>query len=688
MAHPETGPQPELVPTRVPVPDSYDQAAPIFGRTGRTFHPLHRLCEVSVNGEEVLLKLATRDGVCVAGRLSFPAADVVRFQWSFGTPPGPRSTEMLAGPVPTLPVQLTESDGEVSISAGGPPVVLARQPWRLRFGPYRTEPADTSLVSHVNEAGGWAAEDGRVSAYETFALAPGEQLYGLGERFLGPRLRGRRLAHWIDEAFGTNTTDRVYKSVPLLLSSRGYGVFVHHSEEAVFDIGAYSVAAATFLVDAPELDVFVFLGSPKKVLAGYTALTGRPPVPPEWSFGTWMSKCMYANRDEVAEVLVTARRHDIPVDVVGLDPLWLRGRAGEPVDTCDFVWNSEAFGEPHEFTGWLHEQGVRLCLWVNPHLGENKESFLAYRLVGRGRTRDPYFPGRGFVDFTGEGGRWWRKELRRLLDEGVDAFKLDYGELLPADAQLDDGRTGRDVHNLYPLLASALAYEAGAPVCFTRSGTAGSQRYPLHWSGDAQSTWAGLAGCLRGGLAAAWSGFAFWTCDIGGFFLRDVTAGPEHPTFGFSRPEAELYIRWLQFGHLLSHTRYHGTQGREPWLFGEEAVRAAQQFGRLRRRLRGYLLDAAGEAAQTGCPVMRPLAMEFPDDPGAREVDTGYLLGPDLLVYPVLEPGGRVEVYLPPGSWQDHFTGERSDGPGWHELRVGLDRLPLYVRSGARPFSE
>jgi alpha-D-xyloside xylohydrolase len=255
------------------------------------------------------------------------------------------------------------------------------------------------------------------------------------------------------------------------------------------------------------------------------------------------------------------------------------------------------------------------------------------------------------------------------------------------EAQYADGRSGRELHNLYSLLASITAHRAGVPFTYTRSGTAGSQRHPVHWPGDTQSTWAGMQGSLRGALSAAWSGFAFWSNDIGGFFLRDLDAADDE-TYGMRRPEPELFIRWTQYGMLCSHCRFHGIMGREPWLYGDDAVRVAREFIALRARLRPYLLRCAAESAETGVPVLRPMALEFPDDRGTRNVDTQYMLGPSLLVAPVLEAGGRAEVYVPAGTWTDHFTGERFDGPRWVRYRdIPLDRLPLLVRGGDDPFA-
>ncbi|HET7567863.1 MAG TPA: TIM-barrel domain-containing protein [Gaiellaceae bacterium] len=671
---------------------TYERAQPIFDRTRRHFHPIEELVELEVQADAVEVVLRTYGDKLVRGRFTFPDPEVVRVQWALGGTPDEHLTEMLVGPPKRLPVNVVEDGDVVRIDAGGSTLTLERSPWKIRFGEFATERSDGSLIEPVAFAGGWAATnltaDHRVSVYETFALRPREQFWGMGERFTGPGLRGRRVAHFIDEPGGTNTTDRTYKSVPFVISSRNYGLFLHHGEEAVFDLGGTSTQSASILVDAGELDLFVLLGTPKEIIRRYTDLTGRAEVPPEWTFGVWLSKCMYMSRDEVETNLAKAEELGIPIDVIGLDPWWLAAREFA-VHYCDFVWNEEDFGPIEEFTAWLHERGVKLCLWVNPNVLEGTDAFVEERLVSKGKVRESCFPVRGFVDFTGAGGEWWVEEMQRLMAAGVDAFKLDYGEIVPVEGRFADGRSGREAHNLYGLMASMTAARAGVPFVYTRSGTAGSQRYPVHWPGDAQATWNGLAGNLRGGLALAWSGFQYWSTDIGGFFRRDEwRSGVPEDDSTLKRPDPEVFIRWTQFGMLCSHCRFHGMVGREPWLYGDEAVAVTKAFVELRRSLLPYLLRCAEEAAQTGVPLMRPVAMEFPDDPGALHVDTEFLLGPDLLVAPVLTPSGDVDLYVPEGGWTDHFTGERFEGPRWFSLEaVPLDRLPLLVRDGADPFA-
>ncbi|MDP2675340.1 MAG: glycoside hydrolase family 31 protein, partial [Dehalococcoidia bacterium] len=192
-------------------------------------------------------------------------------------------------------------------------------------------------------------------------------------------------------------------------------------------------------------------------------------------------------------------------------------------------------------------------------------------------------------------------------------------------------------------------------------------------TGDQPCTWGGMAAALRSGLSLSLSGISMWSHDIGGFWNPD----------NMEPPDPALYIRWAQFGLLSSHARFHGIRGREPWYFGDEAVEIVREFARLRYRLLPYIYSLAKEAEASGLPVVRPLLLEYPDDPVAPAVDFEYLLGRDLLVVPVLNPEGRAVVYLPPGGWHDWWSGERMEGPRHLRLDVPLGRLPLYVRDSS-----
>ena len=625
-------------------------------------------------------------------RLTVWAPGVLRVQF--------RSDDALAEHAPSpvllsaaperLATEISTEPGGLVLHGPGLRVRVATEPFRISVADERgqerfaEEVLDRTMLGWVSPpAGYWTDPDGTSGVHEALALAPDEALVGLGETYHGLDLRGRRRLLWAADTFGLNTTDLTYKPLPLWLSSRGYGCLLHRPERTVVDCGALSSVTLGLSVAAPEMDYFVFLGDPRTVIERYTALTGLPAVPPRWALGVWMSRCMYRNRAEVEAVVEAMRARGLPLDVIHVDPLWLRGRAARVLDACDFVWDEEAFPDPRGFVAGLRARGVRLSLWENPYVPRDGEAFRDGRARGffattpEGEPAAPTVnPEAAVVDFTNpEAAAWWAAKHRPLLDLGVAAFKTDYGESVPAEARFASGETGASVHNRYPLLYNRTVFDAtraatGTGLVFARAATAGSQRYPVHWSGDAQATFGGMAGALRAGLGFACAGGAFWGHDIGGFW------GPD----AFAPPSARLYVRWAQFGLLSPIARFHGTTPREPWEFGDEAVAIVRTFSCLRYRLLPYLEGCAREAGETGLPVLRPLLFDHPHDPLAWRTDLQYLLGPLLLVAPIFDEGERRDVYLPAGEWWDWWEDRVHRGPGHVSVAAPLARVPLFVR--------
>ncbi len=532
------------------------------------------------------------------------------------------------------------------------------------------------------------AAQGAAEACWSWALSPDEHLYGLGERFGSFDHRGEQVTLWNTDAWGT-TGAASYKNVPFLHSSRGYGLFFHTPAPITMRLATPSARAGLVQVGEPELDLFIIFGKdPGAILGEYTRLTGRATMPPRWAFGIWLSRCRYQNRAEVEAIAERARAEDIPCDVLHVDLAWL----AHPNLSCDFTVNEEAFPDLPGMIRRLGEQGFKVSLWELPYVSAQAPRYQEAAEAGyflRDEHGEPVGADfgappadgqlRAIVDFTNPAARaWWQDLHRPLLRAGVAVFKTDFGEAVPPEARASNGMTGRTLHNLFALLYNAavhevIAQETGRPgMVWGRSGWAGTQRYPAQWGGDPKTDVWSMRCSLRGGLNLALSAPGIWAHDIGGFY------GPP--------PSPELYIRWAQFGLLSPLARAHGTTPREPWSFGSEALAIFRRYAKLRIRLNPYLYTLAWEAHERGLPMLRPLALEFPDDLVAARIDDAYLLGADLLIAPVFsdshEPVAR-RLYLPAGEWIDFWTDERIRGGRFITRLAALDTIPVYVRAGA-----
>lgn len=524
------------------------------------------------------------------------------------------------------------------------------------------------------------AEGGLPLATETYALRPGEAVFGFGEQFGRLNKVGQTVDVNMVEAVGT-TTPRAYKNIPFFWTTGGYGVLWNTTARMTAWVGSRGAADIQVAAEDDQLDTYVFLGDPKTILDRYTTLTGKAHVPPDWSFGWWQSKISYRSADEVLDVVRRHREADLPMDVVHLDTFWFREDWRN-----DLTFSEERFPDPAGFLAELLDMGVHTCLWQLPYIPEGSQLFDELSAVGGFVTRHdgsfydvricytPGFRGQvGIIDFTNPAAvevysRW----IRRLHELGAAAIKVDFGEQAPLDGAYHDGIPGSLQHNRYPLLYNKAIAEAthratGEWIIWARSAWAGSQRYPLHWGGDSSASWENLGPQLAGGLSLGLSGFSFWSQDIGGF-LGD-TGG-------------DLLVRWIQAGLLVSHARIHGFGSRELVDHAGEVLAVGRQMLHLRYQLMPYLLGEARRSAAAGLPMMRALVVEFPDDPTTWHIDDQWLLGEHLLVAPILDASGRRRAYLPPGRWEDWWSGEVAEGGRWVTVDAALDRVPLWIRDG------
>ena len=561
------------------------------------------------------------------------------------------------------------------------------------------------LTARVQKGENWrvdyVAEDGRVltsSAFrgmgraldkdtgktymsDSLMLDVGECVYGLGERFAAYVKNGQSIDMW--NADGGTASEQTYKNIPFYMTNRGYGVFVEDTSDVSFEVASEKVERVQFSAEGETIvyDV-IYGGTPKAVLDGYTALTGRPALMPAWSFGLWLSTSFTTNYDEktATSFIQGMADRDIPLSVFHFDCFWMKG-----FNWCDFTWDEETFPDPVGMLKRYHDRGLHLCCWINPYIGQAsplfregmEHGYLLKKTNGDVWQTDLWQAGMGILDVTNPDARaWYCGYLRKILRMGVDCLKTDFGERIPVrDIAYYDGKDPLHMHNYYTFLYNKMVFDLlkeergeGEAILFARSATAGSQQFPVHWGGDNSASYVSMAETLRAGLSMSHSGFGFWSHDISGF---EQTA------------PADVYKRWAAFGLLSSHSRLHGSSSyRVPWLFDEESCDVVRKFTRLKCRLMPYLYGAAVEAHEHGTPMMRPMMLEFPDDPACDTLDRQYMMGESLLVAPVFHADSHVDYYLPDGLWTSLLDGRKVQGGHWQRETHDFLSLPLMVRPG------
>ena len=496
-------------------------------------------------------------------------------------------------------------------------------------------------------------------------LGVGELVYGLGERFTPMVKNGQTVDIWNED--GGTASEISYKNIPFYYTTKGYGVFVNHPGRVSFEVGSEKVETVQFSVEDEELEYFVIYGpTPLEIIEKYTALTGRPALPPKWSFGLWLTTSFTTNYDEatVNSFIDGFEQRHIPLSVFHFDCFWMKG-----FEWCNFTWDKDMFPDPAGMLERFHKRGLKICVWINPYIAQKsplfgeamEKGYLLMKDNGRVWQWDMWQAGMGLVDFTNpDACSWYQSKLKALLDVGVDCFKTDFGERVPTNVKWFDGSNPEKMHNYYTYLYNQCVFELlkkekgeREAVLFARSAAPGGQKFPVHWGGDSTSQYISMAETLRGGLSLMDSGFGFWSHDIGGF--EDDGS-------------ADLYKRWVAY--------------RVPWNYDEEACEVLKYFTELKWKLMPYIYSLAQTAHEKGLPVMRPMHMQYPKDRNCAYLDQQYMLGDRILVAPVFSSDGKQDFYLPEGNWVHLLTKEPAQGNQWHTGTFDYFSLPLYVREG------
>ncbi|WP_069999676.1 alpha-xylosidase [Cellulosilyticum sp. I15G10I2] len=513
---------------------------------------------------------------------------------------------------------------------------------------------------------------------EQLSLTVGECVYGLGERFTPFVKNGQVVEMWNED--GGTSSELAYKNIPFYITNQNYGVFINHPEKVSFEVASEQVERVQFSVPGEKLEYFIIGGSNmREVIANYTALSGKPALPPAWSFGLWLTTSFTTSYDEntVNEFIEGMFSRDLPLHVFHFDCFWMK-----EVEWCNFEWDESVFKDPEAMLRRLKDKGLKICVWINPYIAQKSKLFkegmekgyLVKLANGDVWQWDRWQAGMGLVDFTNPAAsEWYQEKLKALLDMGVDSFKTDFGERIPTQVVYYDGSDPIKMHNFYTYLYNEAVFDllvrergANEAALFARSATACAQKFPIHWGGDCWATYESMAESLRGGLSLCMSGFGFWSHDISGF---ENLASPD------------IYKRWVAFGLLSTHSRLHGSSSyRVPWLFDEEAVEVLRYFTNLKCKLMPYLYNEAYNTSQTGYPMMRSMVMDF-NEPACKYLDTQYMLGESLMVAPIFNNEGKVSYYLPEGKWMNFLTGKTLEGGRYYTETHDYMSIPLMVKA-------
>ncbi|MED5019447.1 glycoside hydrolase family 31 protein [Paenibacillus chibensis] len=565
--------------------------------------------------------------------------------------------------------------------------------------------------------------DGSGQAYScrlNMELQDGEKVYGMGERYASMEYRGCIVDNHVYNEYRSQGL-KTYMPVPFYMSSSGYGLFLDTTRYSRFDFGSGRsdvLAVEADIGSGQELRMCLFLGHPLSLIRQLTSVTAKPVLPPKWSFGPWMSSNNWDSQAEVMKQVELTNRYEIPSTVIVLeqwsdeatfyifnDAQYKAVEGSLALRYDDFTYPEWGrWPDPRQMVTDLHENGLKVLLWQIPiqkymygithEQKDNDETFMleqGYHIRHTDGTpyRIPYnwFKDCLVIDFTHEKGReWWFSKRRYLMEEvGIDGFKTDGGEcILGHDLAFADGTPGPDMHNRYPLDYIGSYYRFvqeetdGDGLTFSRSGYSGAQRYPMHWAGDERSTYEAFRASILAGLTSGMSGIPFWGWDLGGFH-GDI-------------PTAELFVRATQMAAFCPVMQYHAetkgefNQDRTPWNIAErtgkpEVIGLYKRFADIRMNILPYVYAEAIHSSITGEPMMRAMAVEFPEDKAAAGLTAQYMFGGSLLVAPVAEEGHfEKRVYFPQGQWMSMFGNEQYDGGRLVTVAADLEQIPVFIR--------
>jgi alpha-glucosidase (family GH31 glycosyl hydrolase) len=613
---------------------------------------------LEVQGSTLLMR-------CTAGshnvelRLALPATGGIRI---YG------GDEGYWRPDDLLPLHAAQTASSCSIETPEGRIVVNRRPFSISFheasGNMVTQIGAGNLAFRFGANGGIQATDFRNH------LAPDEVIYGFGEKYDCFNHRGSVLTLWGTDDWvgnGEGLANTTYKPLPVFHSSIAYMVFCNSSYRLRADIGKTKPDQYRITQQGPIFDYYFWIGAPEKTLQSYTALTGRPPLPPKWAFEPWMGRG--------GEAWASGELHDAVAE---------EENAAKRFAALDIPHSAIYAEGPSALSPALNQfmaaRGVRVLGYFMPEVGPSRQESLMpeldhdqlpiLRCESEDKTRQL-----GYIDFTNPNAlELCRRALKEALDLGEAGSMVDYGDLVPDNATFYDGQQGAAMHNFYyydyqRTISEVFREKRGDDfILYGRGAAPGTQRWVGQFAGDHPANFNGLRHVLTGALNLCACGYSNWGSDLGGYF-------------GF--PQPAVYMRWFQFGCFSPLMRPHGTAPREPWFFSEAAVKNYKFLAWTRENLLHYIYNAAAIAHETGVSMVRSMPVSFPNEPQMAAVSDQYLFGPDLLVAPVVGEGTLRTIGFPSGVWTSLWNGATVSGPATLKVNAPLDEIPVYLKPGA-----
>ncbi|MGE5410125.1 MAG: TIM-barrel domain-containing protein, partial [Clostridiales bacterium] len=611
---------------------------------------------------------------------SFLSPEIIKVQYSpFLNAQFDSSFSVIQKENKRLLFSVKDLDSTLEINTTDATIICQKYPIRISY----FDPQKRSLLSEP-KSGGLSALN--YQRWVGFELSPDEHLYGTGERGIALDKRGQAFASENTQNYGYQNNSQVMSiNVPLLLSTKGYALFIDNSYLGRWDLGWADPGRFYYYATGGEITYYLIVAkSIKKQIEKYTWLTGRQPLQPRWSLGFIQSKYGYKNETEARDMVTTMRQKNIPCDALVLDLYWFNKMG-------DISWDMSRWSDPFKMMDDFLSTGIKTIVITEPYLTQASGNYyealnggyLAKDANGQILSINNWWSCNctaGLLDITNPNAqKWWWKKHPSFFGNQLSGIWTDLGEpeAHPSEAVFTLGPM-KKVQNIYNLLWAKTIFEGyrefrpGKRLFnLTRAGFAGMQRYSaITWSGDVLQSFSALDSQLPNLLNTGLSGMGYHHSDAGGFVTLDNSS--------------ELYTRWLQFAAFTPIMRAHGNSSREPWIFGSPTEELTKEMIQLRYRLLPYIYTTAFENYRTGAPIIRPLVFEYQDDPNVSNLSDPYLFGQSMLVSPVTQPGATEKsVYFPKGEWIEYWTDRVYNGNKTNKVAAPLDRIPLFVRSGS-----